>query len=252
MSNEEEIASWERLYYTKGEQRPELFYIIYGDLDEGSFKISPSKHRTECIPEGINLYLHKNTEIDTLKWPFIDDPIRSIIYDSNPQLFDKAKSSKSCITIRGKVQNYSTLNYLRDIVGLIMALFENGAVAVFDPCTLSLWSKNDWQNSLYDTQNTKLENHIAFIGSLENEKIWLHTRGMIKFGRRDISIPDVELAQKDAMLGLAKKYVKKQIDGEIIQHRQLIKLIGKEGFLKCYNKGSMDDPDFNNFHIEIK
>lgn len=75
---------------------------------------------------------------------------------------------------------------------------------------------------------------------------------MIKFGRRGISIPDVELAQKDVMLGVTKKYVKKQIDGEIIHHRQLIKLIGMKSFLKCYNKGSMDDPDFNNLHIEIK
>ena len=36
------------------------------------------------------------------------------------------------------------------------------------------------------------QNHVVILSSKEEDRYWLHTRGMAEFGRPDISIKDIE------------------------------------------------------------
>jgi hypothetical protein len=68
---------------------------------------------------------------------------------SDPDFASRIQAQKSCMVLRGEFPDSSTLNYLRDTVGLITYLLENGGVTVYDPQMFHWWTPDQWQEGFF-------------------------------------------------------------------------------------------------------
>src|SRR5437667_12446663 len=93
---------------------------------------------------------------------------------------------------------------------------------------------------------------ILHISAEESGGRWFHTRGMRKFGRPDLSLHNVPDEYERAAIELCNRFIELQAAGGRIPDGQEIQMPSLPGGLVCRHKGSLDDPDFNNVHVEIQ
>ena len=109
-------------------------------------------------------------------------------------------------------------------------------------------------------QTTALMNHApalrsqcVILTSPESEgSEWVHTRGMRKFGRPDISIHGVKPEWRSAAIGLCDRFIEFQALGGLVGEGLEVNSPGfPEGFT-CCGGGKLEDPEFGNALIEIR
>ena len=95
--------------------------------------------------------------------------------------------------------------------------------------------------------------HVVILVSDEEDGPgrWYHTRGMIKFGRPDLSVHHVTPALVDAVVDLCNRFIEMMAFGAIIAEGQEIRMRALPSGWRCRHGGSLEDPEFNNRHIEI-
>ena len=81
---------------------------------------------------------------------------------------------------------------------------------------------------------------------------WFHTRGMRKFGRPDLSIHNVRNDYQKGAIEVCDRFIGLQAAGGRIPEGHEIRVTSLPGGLVCHHKGTLDDPDFNNVHVEIQ
>jgi hypothetical protein len=161
-------------------------------------------------------------------------------------------SQSECLLIRGTVADPEQLNYLRNVVGLISWLLDNGGIAVYDPQMLKWCSRAEWRTAVLDLWSALPRHHVVILASEdENGTEWFHTRGMRKFGRPDLSIHRVRGDQCAAVIDLLNRFIEYQAFGGIIEEGEKIKMESLASGMRCTYRGHVGDPDFNNLHVEI-
>lgn len=96
------------------------------------------------------------------------------------------------------------------------------------------------------------QNHVVILISEENGKYWLHTRGMAKFGRPDISIANVceeEIEDSKQVIGQMIYY-----GGQGVFFQDNVKLHIHNGKSYVVNAEFIDDfdnVDFNNAYYKV-
>jgi hypothetical protein len=95
--------------------------------------------------------------------------------------------------------------------------------------------------------------HVVILVSDEpgGRSRWYHTRGMVKFGRPDVSVRNVPPALEAAVKDLCDRFIEVQAFGAVIAEGQEIKMDALPRGWRCRHGGNLDDPDFNNRHVEI-
>ena len=247
------LPQWERGYFEEGGDQPQLFYIIYGDFVDASLSVSRSKYFSDGIPEGIDLHFYEDNELEAMMWPLQDAPLKEVLEEDFLSLVQVAKSCRACMVIKGEVGDATTLNYLRDVVGIIAALFEQGGRVLCDLYTFSLWNVVDWKENFFTEHEVFPNRHVVILDSPNDEGTsWLHTRGMIKFGRPDLSVDNVEPEEKSHFVDMLIRFVNFQAFGGMIEEGHEVRVSNIPSGLCCYHAGDMDDPDFNNKHVVIR
>ncbi len=238
------LKSWPRSHYAPGGGDATLFFKVHGTFT-GEPHISCSRHRTSGVPDGCRLESHeKGSEAFAFG---LDGLPGDTLKRSDPQLFARTREAEQCLTLRGDIADPQTLDYLRDAVGLITALLEHGGVSVFDPYRLSWWSSEDWKRDLFEPDGAVPRHHVVILKSAD----WYHTRGMLKFGRPDLSVRDVPAKLEAAVIDLLNRFIEMLAFGAVVPEGQPIKLKALPDGWVCRHQGSIDDPEFNNRHIEI-
>jgi hypothetical protein len=171
----------------------------------------------------------------------------------HPDLAARVTHTNQCLVLRGVVPDPDTLDYFRDAVGLVMALLDAGGIAVFDPQMFKWWSADDWRRNAFDPMGSVPRHHVVILVSDEDdgEGRWYHTRGMRKFGRPDVSVHHVPAALGDHVEDLCNRFIEMQAFGAVIEEGQPIKMKGLPSEWRCRHRGDLEDPDFNNVHIDI-
>lgn len=252
-----DLANWERSYFEQYEQdedvSPFLVYAVFGNFKEYD-SVSKSKYRCSGIPSSIDLTHHdknKNNEV----W---DRALEGYAWDSlkkkNPKLSKLVQESNECITIQGSPSDFENLNYLRDIVGYITYLFDQGGLVVADPQVLHFWDKSEWKEKLFTPNGSVPRHHIVIHTTKEEDGdlSWFRTRGMRKFGKPDISVHNVSSEFEEGVIDLLNRFIEFLAFGGIIEEGQEVKMNSLPEGLSCHHKGSLDDPDFSNFYVEIE
>lgn len=241
----------QRPYYQNTGRRPYLFYAVMGAKAE-ELHVSRSRHHVEDMPEGLGLSGLKRPGQDTYIDELLGGTLGRILDERNHDLYEKAKAAQSCLVLYGEVQKDDTLEYLRSAIGFVQAAVETGAVAVLDLQTLELYSIEEWNNKIFSFQYHPYCHVNAMISPEEDGNLWLHTRGMRKFGRPDIGMAGVPQDKLKQACAIVDQMIFYSAQGAMfLRPAALHPATG--GTCTIYPKltGDMEDPDYNNEHYSL-
>ncbi len=157
------------------------------------------------------------------------------------------------MVLRGRVGDPEMLDYFRDTIGLLTYLLDQGGTVLYDPYQWRWWSPAEWKSEAFRPGEPRPNRHVAILVSpQEQETVWLHTRGMLKFGRPDLSMRGVWRGSEGLYQELFNRFIEFQALGGLIEEGREVTMAGLPFGLRCYHQGHPDDPDFNNVHVEIR
>jgi hypothetical protein len=220
-----------------------LAYAVFGDLQE--LKVSSGRHRTRGLPPGVTAQV--SAAGDELR----SGPLGSMLAASDPALAAAVASAPACVVVAGAIADPQDLDYLRDTVGLLTAMWDAGAVAILDLQSFRWYGRPVWFSEIFDPDGPVPRHHVSILWSEEDGRLWFHTRGLRKFGRPDISVRRVPPESRDPIIDLCNRLIEMMALGGMIPEGQPVKMKTLPPGLQCRHAGSVDDPDFNNVHVEI-
>jgi hypothetical protein len=245
------LKTWERPLFVPGGGNAMILYVVYGKFPEEA-EISRSKYRTAGVPPGVTLQKVGRAEKRVL--PFTEGDFAKILRTNNPALFARFEQAAECIVLQGEVADPANLNYLRDCIGVVTYFMDHGGLIVTDAQQLKFYDAAEWRRTFFEPEQPNLLRHASILLSEEEAGggHWFHTRGLRKFGRPDLSLRHVGDEYEKASIDLCNRFIEFQVSGGRIQEGQEVRVPTLPGGLVCRHKGNLDDPDFNNVHVEIQ
>jgi len=245
------VNNWPRPYYRVGGGDAFLFYVVYGPTPK-DFSVSRSKYRFDGIPDELKISSYGPTSNPEV----VDDFRSGYLWDefqrAHVTLANEVANQSECLIIRGDISDPPDLNYLRNVIGFITWCLDSDSIAVFDPQMFKWWIPSEWMEWIFDPAAAVPRHHVFILTSEdENGTEWFHTRGMRKFGRPDLSVYRVSADLRDGVIDLLNRFIEFQAFGGIIDEGQEIKMRSLPPGMICKHQGRLDDPDFNNVHVEI-
>jgi hypothetical protein len=241
----ETTAAWDRTAYEPGGDAALVFYVIYATASVAPTLSIHERHRTNGLPDGVNLVVRGRTDPNFT--------VADYTVGSSPAARAAAASADLQFVLAGLVADPPDLMYLRDVLGVAAALLDAGATAVFDLQTMRLWTADEFMRDVFERDAPTREMHVAFLESDDTREghAWIHTRGLRKFGRPDISVRVPHALAAEAAL-LAHSFAEIGIRGAIVPEGMPIAKAGWPDGWTCHHGGTPDDPEFNNRHIELR
>jgi hypothetical protein len=245
------LTDWPRQHYSPAGGDAWLFYVIYGDVDITA-SLSRGKYSSNGAPDGIDVMSYGPTSHPEVVASFREGYAWNSFAHDNPALAAKVAAQSNCLVIVGKVPDPPTLNYLRDAIGLLTFFLDAGGVAIYDPQILTWWPPSDWRRQIFDVGSPVPRHHVVILVSDDGGRTeWIHTRGMRKFGRPDLSIHSVPPQHKEAVIDLCNRFIEFLAFGGVIEDGQEIRMKSLPPGMKFFHRGNEEDSDFNNRHVEI-
>lgn len=241
------LPDWQRTRYQAGNDRALVYFVIYGQFTD-DVAVSRTKYRTAGLPEGFAMQRLDRKQDGPL--PFTSGDFYKVVDDTN--LFERVKQSSECMLLRGEVTDPTTLNYLRDSVGMVTFLLDHGGFAVCDPQQFELFDADGWRRDIFEEGATNLLKHVKILYSDGPDGRWYHTRGLRKFARPDLSVRGVPVDSSAGVIELCNRLILLHAMGGRIPEGQEVRMASLPAGLICHHGGELDDPDFNNVHVEIR
>lgn len=153
---------------------------------------------------------------------------------------------------------------LTDVVGVyltppqnavVLCVDEKSQIQALDRTQPGLPLKPEaWHERIFAPDAPVPRHHVVILTSSQEDAnlTWFHTRGLRKFGRPDLSIRDVPKSSHLAVTDLCNRLIEQQAFGGIIPEGQRIQTSSLPEGMTCHHAGGLDDPDFNNVHVEIR
>jgi hypothetical protein len=248
----EQLADWPRKLYQAPAGRPFLFYVVFGVVSE-ALELSPPKYRSAGVFPGLDLSRYTRLKYPDVLAGFCEGYLWNELKRRQAALAQSIASSPECLILRGELDDQPNLNYLRDTVGLPTCLLDHGGIVVYDPLMFHWWEPETWRERVFRPNAPVPRHHVVVLTSEEPDPAltWFHTRGMRKFGRPDLSAHGVPSNYRDAFIDLFERFIELQGSGGSVPEGQEIRMRTLPEGLTCRHAGHLDDPDFNNVHIEI-
>ena len=246
------LAKWDRPHFEPGGGEPYLFYVVYGDVDTDA-PLSRSAYRSEGIPEGIDLSRYTRAEHPDVFAGFESGPLGQQLRSSGIDIAAAVEQASACLILRGTLPDSPDLDYLRNSIGLLTWCLDNGGCIIFDAQALTWWRADKWRETIFEPGKPDTGRHVTILCSEDDRRDtkWFHTRGMRKFGRPDISVRHVPPAHESGIIDLCNRLIELQGLGAIVAEGREIDMATLPPGGTARHGGDLDDPDFNNFHIEI-
>lgn len=240
----------ERQYYQDIHYKPYLFYVIFG-VSADELQVSSQTHHVDALCENLQIQALYRKEHGEYMSSFFSGQLGAILKEENPALFEQCRQADQCLILRGDIEKDDTLDYMRNVIGILQALIEKGAIGILDLFTFSLYSPEAWTTRFFEN-DVNAQDHVMIFITEENDKYWLHTRGMIKFGRPDLSLfeSDQEHLEIDKLILDQMIYYSGQgafFDGEAIIHTD-----HSPYKVNCEFVPDWSNDDFNNAYTRIK
>lgn len=247
-------SSWSRPHFVRGGEgdsggNPLLFFAVLGTFDT-STPLSASKYASKGAPPGI--------EVMTQDEPQVLARLRSgwawdQFTHAQPDVAKRVTTAPMAFLLRGSPRDQRSLEYLRDAIGLLTYLVDCGGLAVNDPQTLRWYSANQWREQIFGNDDPNA--HATILVSPDENapgRSWFHTRGMRKFGRPDLSVHGVTDNMREGVADFCERMVQHQALGAVIPDGMPVKMAMLPPGGKLYRAGHLEDPDFNNEHLELR
>lgn len=247
--------TWERIYFEKPYDKPFLFYAIFGTDNMDRLTVSKSRHNIDGKPEELKIINYSKSNGEAQKKyieEFYDDWFGHFLKKKNEELYRKVANCNNITVVTGEFDDNSTLNYLKNTVGIVQAITETNITAVLDLQIIEWFEKEEWSDRFFAAGLPNVFKHVRILLSDDNNRIWLHTRGMRKFGRPDLSIRNLTPDKKETATELINRFVEAFAYGMIPDETKEIRIKGMERGVYGKILGNYENPDFNNFYFEIE
>jgi hypothetical protein len=230
------------------EPDPYALFFVFGRFD-GALALSKTGHRSRGLAAGMEA---RSVPLSDPSVRCLVEPDTAIGRELDRQLSHEAERVRTCrdvMILRGPhVAEGTVADAVRDIVGVVQAFLEQGGIAVVDMAIR--WRTADrFRSEIFDGPLSGL---IGILISEQGDgRLWFHTRGMRLFGRADLSLHDVQGALQPTVIDLLQRFIGMCVQGGTIATGQKIRMNGLPDDWICLRRGDLDDPDFNNIHVEI-
>jgi hypothetical protein len=236
------LDNWSRPYFEDSTQMARLSFAVFGRFD----KNEEFEQACSVLPPGAALGL---TDAEDLQngagW--------ELCREETPELAERVEGCSGCAVLTALIQDQESLDYLKTSLDVITFLTDTGGEVVYDADTLSWHPREKWSQLTDAGQIFNPFDHVAVVRSRQPDGVWLHTRGMIKFGRPDLSARAVPAQQETHYRKVIDRFINFQALGGAIELGRVIQLEGTELSLVTNKvKGSLEDPTFKNFYVEIE
>ncbi|MGN6518164.1 MAG: hypothetical protein ACTHK2_01930 [Dokdonella sp.] len=244
--------AWPRPEWRDGGDEAFLLWFVFGTFDPG-FVIDAHRYRTRGTPPGIDVVRYENRALARWDGYPLAGTLGRLLWEEDARLFERATSARDCTMLRGSIRDPANLDPLRDLVGTITALVDGGGVAVVDPQILSMFDATQWRER-FTADVFRTRDHVLILCSDDERnagRSWVHTRGMRKFARPDISIRNVPPAAVAIAGELAERFAEFQAMGGIVDESREVEVDGVPHGMRLRVAGAPDDPEFNNRHVAL-
>lgn len=247
-----DLQNWPREYFTASTGEAFLLFVAFGNVAQNK-PLDSAYYRCRGIPDGFELMAYSRDKQPDVFALWQTGYLWDQLQQDNPRFAQQIGATPACLMLRGSIPNPQNLNYLRDAVGLLTYFLDNGACAIYDPQMLQWWSANEWRDRVFAAATAVPLAHTVILASPEEgtDRTWFHTRGMRKFGRPDLSVRQVAPEYHKEVVDLCERFIVFQARGGVIAEGQEVRLASLPPGGIARHGGDLDDPDFNNVHVEI-
>lgn len=246
------LPDWRRDLYQPTKQHALLLYVVFGEFGP-ELVLDATKFKSAGLPQGCVLTLLTRSEHNDYISGLCQGHLWEELRRQQPQLAIDAQLARSCVALKGELADPPTLNYFRDTIGLLTCLLAQGGSALYDPLQFRWWSPDAWTRNAFEPPELRVNQHVVILTSQEDTAgmTWVHTRGLQKFARPDISVHQVNQANLPAVIDLCNRFIHFLARGGVIEEGQEIRINALPSGGIARHGGDLDDPDFNNIHVEI-
>lgn len=241
----------ERKHFKDINYKPFIFLVIFGAAGD-KLQVSASRHHVDGFPEGLEMHgLNRDEHAEYIDG-FLSGTLGDVLSAQDPETFAKCSKAHDCVIIKGEIAKDDTLDYMRNLIGIVKAFFDQGAAGVLDSSTFTLYSDESWTDKFFEKE-VNAQNHAVIIESEEDGGTWLHTRGLLAFGRPDLSMH----AKDDEGAEECRQVMNQMIfysgegvffDGEFNIHPQ----DGKTYKIRSEFIEDFDNDDYNNAYCNVE
>ncbi len=246
------IPAWQRPHWQPSSEEALLQFYVFGKFEP--VRAPSMDYGSEGLPEGMELTSHHHNALRQWEGYPLKGDLGRMFKDDAPEAYKLVLESPEVLVVRGRLPDSSDTGYLRDTLGVLAALLDVGGKAILDPQTLSLFDADGWRRQFLVRDGAPIRNHLLILRDAEKKpgRFWVHTRGMRKFGRPDISVRNVPEADSDRAGLLCERLVELEALGAHFADGQKLEAEGLGGDLVAQLGGGFDHPEFNNTYVEFR
>ncbi|HEV2539927.1 MAG TPA: hypothetical protein VGU03_09495 [Frateuria sp.] len=241
--------AWPRPYWQPSDETIVLNFHVFGRFAE-DLAIPAARYASNGLPEGVSLQRFAHAALRDWEGYPLKGSLGELLKEDAPEAFDLARAAPEVLVVRGELADQDSLDYLRDTLGVLAGLLDAGGQAVLDPQILTLFDAAAWRRHYLVPGGAPPRNHVLILRNAEDEgRSHVHTRGLRKFGRPDLSFEHVPDAHADQAGMLCERLVELQALGAHFADGQPLEVEGLPGGFVARRSGSLEDPRFNNSHV---
>lgn len=251
MSQKITLPAWQRPHWRPSDEEILLQFYVFGKFEQ--VRVPSADYGSSGLPMGIASVSHHHTSLRQWEGYPLKGSLGRMFKQNSPQAYQLSFDAPEVVVVRGSLKDSQATGYLRDTLGVLAGLLDIGGVAILDPQTLSLLSADEWRKKYLIVEGAPIRNHLLILCDEETEggRSWIHTRGMRKFGRPDISIRHVPAGAVDRAGLLCEKMLELQALGAHFTDGQMLEVDGVAGGVVLSVGGGLEDPQFNNTRVEF-
>jgi hypothetical protein len=250
MSNPIYFPAWQRPHWQASDEEIILHFYVFGDFTPSRVPSEP--YGSDGLPEGMEASNYHNHVLREWEGYPLKGALGEMFKDHSQDAFEAATKAPQVMVIRGRFKDSPDTGYMRDTLGVLAGLLDIGGVAIVDPQILSLFSAEDWRRRYLVKDGAPLRDHMLILRDREDDgRMWIHSRGLRKFGRPDISVRNVPDERADHAGALCQRLAELQMLGAHFADGQALDVDGIFGGLTAELGGGYDDPHFNNTFVEF-
>jgi hypothetical protein len=242
--------AWPRPYWQPSDETIVLYFYVFGRFAE-DLAIPAARYASRGLPEGVELERFAHNALRGWEGYPLKGALGELLEEDAPEAFDRARAAPDVLVVRGELADRDSLDYLRDTLGVLAGLLDVGGSAILDPQILTLFDADAWRRHYLVAGGAPPRNHVLILRNEDDEEgcSHVHTRGLRKFGRPDLSLHHVPDGQADRAGQLCERLVELAALGARFAEGQPLEVEGVPGELVARLGGSLDDPRFNNTHV---
>ena len=180
---------WPRPHFKPSGATASLFYLVFGE-PPAHLNVKRARHHVDELHPELQVSIHARGDDPAWFDGWLSNPLGAEIPRVFGDMASRVYTAGRVAAVRAEFDDPPSLAYLRNTVGVVSAISEEGAVAIFDVYWLTWWTPQDWRARFMDRSEFHIADHIFTAVSRDDaaDTARMRTRGMRKFGRPELQV----------------------------------------------------------------